>query len=191
MTRVSFIAGRRVLRDSRLLRRNGEAVSRSLKVPVAEIGQGTLALLDRAGRLERRVKDLEEEAAGHKAEALLRKAGILGEDGNDRAEEGRVYIEYLPGADMDEVLRIGRAAQRLTRAILVTALEREGKFAAFCSAKAADIRGIFKASLEERGGRGGGGPSFFQGQFSSGEALRAFLDDLPERAGEKEEREAE
>lgn len=181
MTRISFIAGRRVLRDSRMLRKNGDIISRALKVPVPDTGKGTLALLDRAGQLERRVKALEEETAGYKAAALLRGAGLVGEDGTDRAEEGRIHIEYLPG-DMDEVLRIGRAAQKLTGAILVAASEREAKFAAFCSAPSADIRRIFKAPMEDRGGRGGGGPSFFQGQFPSGEALRAFLGDLPEKA---------
>jgi alanyl-tRNA synthetase len=180
-TRIFFIAGRRVLRDSRMLRKNGDVISRALKVPVTEIGQGTLALLDRADRLERRVKALEEEAAGYKAEALLRKAGLVGEDGTDRAAAGRIHIECLPG-DMEEVLRIGRAAQKLTGAILVTASEQEAKFAALCSAPSADIRSILKAPMEARGGRGGGGPSFFQGQFPSGEDLRAFLGDLPEKA---------
>jgi alanyl-tRNA synthetase len=46
-TRISFIAGRRVFRESRLLRQNGEIVSRALKVPVAETGRGVLALLER------------------------------------------------------------------------------------------------------------------------------------------------
>jgi alanyl-tRNA synthetase len=174
-----------------MLRKNGDAISRALKVPVPETAQGILALLDRAGRLERRVKALEEETAGYKAEALLRKAGLIGEAGTDRAEEGRIYIECFTGMDMEELLRIGRAAQKLTGAILVFASEGEAKFAALCSAPAADIRRIFKAPMEACGGRGGGGPSLFRGQFSSGEDLRAFLNSLPEKAGEAKGRGAE
>jgi alanyl-tRNA synthetase len=79
---------------------------------------------------------------------------------------------------MEDVLRIGRAAQKLSGAVLVLGAEAEGKFAAFCSAKGADIRPLLKDRMEAAGGRGGGGPSFFQGAFDSPEKLSAFIADL-------------
>jgi alanyl-tRNA synthetase len=191
MTRLSFIAGRRVLRDSRLLRQNGDIISRALKVPVADTGKGVLALLDKTNQLEKQVKDLLEAAAKIRAEALLREIGLLpGADNAGAAEEltgkGQVYAGYVPGAaDIDDILRIGRAAQKLTAAVLVLApaggLSETSfpKFAAFCSAKELDIRPLIKERVEAQGGHGGGGPSFFQGVFTSAEGLTAFLQSLP------------
>jgi alanyl-tRNA synthetase len=200
MTRVTFIAGRRVLRNSRLLRQNGDIASRALSVPVAEIGKGVLALAEKVTRLEKQVKDFAEAAAQSTAEALLRRAGLLpdaaaGGAGNevgtaagaaasavDGTGKGRVYVECFPGADMEEVLRIGRAAQKLTGAVLVLASARELKFAAFCSAKGVDIRPLVKEPMEAQGGHGGGGTSFFQGVFDSADRLTAFLKALPGEA---------
>jgi alanyl-tRNA synthetase len=173
MTRLYFIAGRRVLRDSRTLRQNGEIVSRALKVPVTETGAGVLALLDRANRLEGDLKNAQEELARFKAEALFREDLGAPEDG-----KGCLFTALLPDADMEETLRIGRAAQRLTQAVLVLGSVRAGEFAAFCALKGMDIRPLVGDAMEARGGRGGGGPSFFRGAFPSGEALRAFLEDL-------------
>jgi alanyl-tRNA synthetase len=170
-TRISFIAGRRVLRDSRTLRRNGEAISRALKVPVAETGAGVLALLERTSLLERKLKALEEDDALRRAEALIAgKPGMEAQSGS-----GKVLVECLGDTDMEEVLRIGRAAQRLSAAVLVFASSRDLKFAGFCSVKSLDIRPLLKDLMEKHGGKGGGGSSFFQGQFSRAEDLAAFL----------------
>ncbi|GHU97591.1 hypothetical protein FACS189483_04010 [Spirochaetia bacterium] len=190
MIRVTFIAGRRVLWDSRLLRQNGDIASRALKVPVAEIGRGVLALAEKTARLEKQVKDLAEAAAQVTAEALLRKAGLLPEaaadvtiagSAADAADtgKGRVYTECFADTDMEEILRIGRAAQKLTGAVLVLASARELKFAAFCSVTGVDIRSLVTNPMEAQGGHGGGGPSFFQGVFDTADRLTAFLGSLP------------
>jgi alanyl-tRNA synthetase len=178
MTRITFIAGRRCLRDSRLLRQNVELISRALKVPAAETGQGVLTLLEKTSRLEGAVKIFQEDAARRKAETLLRTAGLW--EADSAAGQGKVLIESLADADMDEVLRIGRAAQKLTGAVLVLGSEKEAKFAAFCSAKGADVRPLVKQAMEARNGRGGGGPSFFQGLFDHPETLKQFLSALRE-----------
>ncbi|MDR2633931.1 MAG: alanyl-tRNA editing protein [Treponema sp.] len=174
MTRLRFIAGRRVLQDSRVLRTQGELISRSLKVPVAETGKGVLALLEKTGRLAARVKALEEETARFKAEALLRKAGLL--SGTDASlGQGAILCESFPHSSMEEVLLIGRAAQKLSSALILLAAPQDRKWAAFCSAPGWDIRGLLTAPMKAQGGRGGGSPSFFQGQFPTEEALAAFL----------------
>jgi alanyl-tRNA synthetase len=178
MTRVSFIAGRRVLPHSRLLYANASIVSRSLKIPLGETGSGVLALLEKSNLLERRVKELEAAAAGIQAAALLEKAGLSGAAGG-----GKTLVESFAAVDMEEVLRIGRAAQKLTEAVLVLASERDCTFAAFCSAKGRDVRPLIQAAFEKAGGKGGGGPSFFQGLFASGAELAAFLADVTAGAG--------
>jgi alanyl-tRNA synthetase len=175
-TRISFIAGRRVLRDSRLLRKNGDIASRALKVPVTETGQGVLAALDRMKELEKKVKTLEEESAAFKAAALLQKAGLLP---GDNSGEGALVVESFPETGLNEVLAIGRAAQKLTGALIVLAAEGECKFAAFCSDKKARLPSILKDPMEAQGGHGGGGPSFFQGVFPGLRELKLFLAALP------------
>jgi alanyl-tRNA synthetase len=179
MSRLSFIAGRRVLEDSRRLRRNGEIVSRALSVPVLDTGPAVLALLEKTARLEAQVKEFRETQAAARAGTLLREAGLLGP-----GAEGRVLGAVIPGADMEETLRVGRAAQKLTGAVLVLGSAAELKFAALCSAPNADVRPLVKAAMEALGGRGGGGPAFFQGRFPGEAALRTFLAGLPERLPE-------
>ncbi|MDR2630656.1 MAG: alanyl-tRNA editing protein, partial [Spirochaetaceae bacterium] len=170
-TRISFIAGRRLLRDSRLLGKNASLASRALKVPRLQTGRGAEDLLDRMKELERRLKALEEENAALKAESLLKSAGLL--------PPGGLLVRSFPEADMNEVLAIGRAAQKLTGALIVLAAEKERKFAAFCSDKRADLPSVLKDAMEARGGHGGGGPSFFQGVFPGPKELELFLAALP------------
>jgi alanyl-tRNA synthetase len=176
MTRVSFIAGRRVLAQSRLLWRNGETVSRALKVPVADTGAGVLALLERNAAMERELRALQEATAEQKAEALLntQSAGAC----SDSSAPGPAKLPLLTetyDASFDEILRIGRAAQKKTSAVLLLASRDEKKFAAFCSDKGRDLRPLLKNAMEESGGKGGGGVGFFQGVFESLPALESFL----------------
>ncbi|MDR0374564.1 MAG: alanyl-tRNA editing protein [Treponema sp.] len=176
MTRVYFIAGRRVLRDSRLLRRNAEIVSRALKTPVAEIGASILALLEKANEREQKLKFFQEEDAARKAKALV--AAFANTDASSGVEDAgkpRVITASFMDADMEETLRIGKSAQSLIPAVLVLASEAEVKFAAFSSVKGLDIRGLLKNELEANHGKGGGGPSFFQGMFENLKDLHAFM----------------
>jgi alanyl-tRNA synthetase len=165
-TRVSFIAGRRVLRDSRLLRENAAIASRALKVPVNETGQGVLALLEKTKNLEKRAGELAAAAAESKAGALARKAGT---------RTGGLVLESYAAEGIDELLLIGRAAQKQSQNVFLLASEKDLKFAAFCSEKSKDLRPLIQDAFEKHGGRGGGGPSFFQGQFASPVELAAFL----------------
>ncbi|MDR3139474.1 MAG: alanyl-tRNA editing protein [Treponema sp.] len=178
MTRLSFIAGRRVIRDSRLLRQKGELVSRALKVPVAEISRGVLALLERAGQLERNLKAREEELAEYQARALLRE---LGEDGAPAGS--RIIRLVFTDRDMEEAARIGRVALKLRGGIVLAASRRDFKFAALCGPKTWDLRALLQNAMTRCGGRGGGGGAFFQGVFPGTEELEAFLQALPAEAG--------
>jgi alanyl-tRNA synthetase len=170
MTRITFTAGRRCHRESRMLRKNADIISRALKVPVPDIGRGVLDYMEKSAETEKRLKAYEEEAAAKKAEALaVECAGV--------PKGGLVIRRY--DADMDEVLRIGRAAQKFTEAVLILASENEFKFAAFCGVKDVDIRPLIKTQFDASGGKGGGGPSFFQGSYTDKEGLGNFLNSLP------------
>jgi alanyl-tRNA synthetase len=191
MTRITFIAGRRVQTQSRLLWRNGEIISQALKTPVAETSAGVLALLDRNAALERDLKALREAAAEQKAEALLNKAATDDKAASGGKADGKPStggtISLVAGvpviaetynASFDEVLRIGRAAQKKTTAILLLASREDRKFAALCSGKGIDLRPLLKEAMEGHGGKGGGGAGFFQGVFDTEAALESFLRDV-------------
>ena len=180
MTRITFIVGRRVLLDSRVLRQNAGIASRALSVPVNETGKAVLDLMEKTAQTERRLKALEAEAARVKAQALLSKAALLGKAAASTPEASGspvIVVESYAEAGIDEILCIGKAAQKETEAalVLVLASERDLKFAAFCTVKNFDLRSLIKEAFEAQGGRGGGSPSFFQGSFGTKEALEAFL----------------
>jgi len=167
MARVSFLAGRRLLRDSRLLRQNAAVVSHALSVSVNDTGKGVLELLEKTAQTEKRLKVFEEKAVGEKADALILRAAAC--------SGPALIVESYAGADINEVISIGKIAQKKTASAFVLASEPDLKFAALSSAKNFDLRALLKDALEAQGGKGGGGPSFFQGSFGTKEALGAFL----------------
>ncbi|MCL2608386.1 MAG: alanyl-tRNA editing protein [Treponema sp.] len=197
MTRITFIAGRRVLEDSRLLRHNAVLASHALNVPPAETGKAVTEFLEKSAQLERRLKLLEEIIARQnnslpsnsdmqlklleeiiarqKATALLDKVPPC-----DSASQATV-IEYYKEESIAEILSIGKAIpkeaenRKTAGAMFVLASARELKVAIFCTVKGFDLRTRIKAAFENQGGKGGGGPSFFQGSFTTKESLEAFL----------------
>ena len=175
MTRISFIAGRRVLRHHRMLHENAALISRSLSVPLNEIGNGTLALIDKANAFEWQIHRMEDAAAETKARSLMEKAGSRAQD------RQTVLVESFRGESVDELLRIGKALQKSSESVFILASETELKFIAVCSVKGYDIRPLFAGAFEKANGKGGGGPSYFQGRFAAKEDLLAFLAEVRPR----------
>ena len=191
MTRIGFLAGRRLLRDHRLLRHNAGIVSRALSIPLGETGRGVLDYLEKNSQAEKRLKALEEQIILSKAEALLHKTILLRKNADADASAGpQMVIESFADESIGEVQSIGKAAQKLsagkllsggmpqTHILLVLASEQDLKFVALCSDVNFDLRPIIKNAFDAGGGRGGGGPSFFQGSFGTKEALESFLREI-------------
>ena len=178
MTRIYFLAGRRLLNDSRLLRQNAVTASRVLSVPVNETGKAVLDLAEKLTHTERRLKAFEEAAVKQKAEALIGKAALPSETPNANPA---VIIESYTEEDINEVLNIGKIAQKRTKAVFVLASVQDLKFAAFSSIEGFDLRSVLKSALEAHGGKGGGSPSFFQGSLDTKETLDAFLKEIKDR----------
>jgi len=61
---------------------------------------------------------------------------------------------------------------------LILVSEKDLKFTALGPAKGSDIRPLISGAFEKANAKGGGGPSFFQGQFACGEDLSVFLAEL-------------
>ncbi|MDR0497499.1 MAG: alanyl-tRNA editing protein [Treponema sp.] len=178
MTRIYFSAGRRLLLESRLLRQNAVTVSRAISVPVNEIGKGLLEFLEKNTQMEKRLKALEEKAIHEKAEALLQNAAFLSGAANAFKPAGPelpvIVVESYPDESIDEVLSIGKIAQKQSQAAFILASEQDCKFIAI-AAKGFDIKSLIKDTFDAHGGKGGGSASFFQGSFATKEALKAFL----------------
>ena len=163
MTRVTFVAGRRAFRDHRVVRAAAEKAAVTLKVPVAETGAATASLAERMALQERSLLNLRETLAGHEATRIA------------AANEGRTIVECFGDRGMDEALRVGRALQKLTEAIVVVASAADRKAAALTARKDVDLRATMKQLLETYHGVGGGGPSYFQAAFDSKANLDGFL----------------
>jgi len=163
MTRISFLAGRRAFTDYRTVRRAAEAAAASLRVPVAGIGSAVAAAAERAASMDRILLGLRENLAARDAERLA------------AAAAGGAIIERFADRGIDECVRVGRAAQKLTQATIVVASAADRKAAALSGNSDADLRPRMKALLAAHGGKGGGGPSFFQAAFDSLSDLDAFL----------------
>ena len=170
MTRISFIAGRRVLLHHRMLHENAGLISRNLNVPVNGTGKGTLALMEKANALERRMKEMENAAAVNKARDLLEKAG--------KQNKTDIIVECYRDESISEVLCIGKAAEKLCESVLILASEKDLKFTAVCHAEGCDIRPLVTGALKNANGKGGGGPSSVQGQFFAKQDLDSFLAEL-------------
>jgi alanyl-tRNA synthetase len=163
MTRVSFVAGRRALEDHRNVRRAAEAVSVLLKAPVAEIAVAVRGLAEKSAAQERTLVNLREQVAAFEAVRLT--AGA----------PAKAYSRCYGDRSMDDALRVGRAAQKLTDAVIVVASSADRKAAVLTSRKDADLRQAMKGLSETVGGKGGGGPSFQQIAFDSKAQLDAFM----------------
>ncbi|MCL2480032.1 MAG: alanyl-tRNA editing protein [Treponema sp.] len=173
MIRISFIAGRRVLLHHRMLYENAALISRSLSVPVNGTGSGVLDLAEKTNALERKVKELEDATAGMKARALL-----------EKGKERSVIAETYPDTSAEEIIRIGKAAQKLSESVLILGSGKDLKIIALCSAAGRDIRPLLAGAFEKNKGKGGGNKSFFQGQFPAKENFDAFFDELKNVPGE-------
>jgi len=171
MTRITFLAGRRLLLDSRLLRQNAVIVSRALSLPVGEIGNGVLNFVDKLAEIERRLKAFTEEATREKAEALVQKAASAAACSNLPP----VIVESYAVEGINEVLNIGKIVHKKVQAVFVLASGQDNKFAAYSSVEGFDLRSFLKNAFEAQGGKGGGSNTFFQGSFANNKAMEDFL----------------
>jgi alanyl-tRNA synthetase len=174
MTRITFLAGRRLLTDSRVLRHNAVIASRALSVPVNEIGSGVLSLTERLAETERRLKAFTEAAVKEKAEALVQKASSA----STYSKLPPIIVESYADEDINEVLNIGKIAHKKIQAIFVLASKKDNKFAAYSSVEGFDLRSLIKTAFEAQGGKGGGSNTFFQGSFGTNKSTEDFLEEI-------------
>jgi alanyl-tRNA synthetase len=171
MTRITFLAGRRLLLNSRLLWHNAVIASRALSVPVGDIGNGVLNFAEKLAEIERRLKAFTEAATREKAEALVQEA--IGAAAY--SDLPPIIVESYADEGINEVLDIGKIAHKKIQAIFVLASWLDSKFAAYSSVEGFDLRSFIKKAFDAQGGKGGGSNTFFQGSFADNKAMEGFL----------------
>lgn len=172
MTRLSFIAGRRVLRSYQRLYTQGDGISRLLKVPLEEIQRGVTTLVEKSASQEKSLITLKDRIAELEADRIFAEEKNSGKS---------MVVRYFKDRSMDDAVRIGRALQKQSSAVVVVLSAPERRAAAFCSRDNVDLRPFFKEIFTQHNGKGGGGPSFYQGAFSSLEDLEALAEELYKR----------
>lgn len=164
MLRLSFIAGHRVLREYRMLRDITGDASRLLKVPQEELASAVASLVEKTGLQDKTILILKEKLAQFEARQILQEQG-----------HAALLAKVFTDRSMDDTLRVGRALQKETEQFILVASMPELKVALLSSKKDVDLRPVCKTLLEGSGGTGGGGPTYFQGAFSSREAMNKFI----------------
>jgi alanyl-tRNA synthetase len=163
-TRVEFRCGGRALADYRAMRDSVSAAQRLLSTGPADLASAIQRLQGEARDAKRRVKDLQEQLAGHEAEALVDRATPTG--------SSRIVVEPLEGWDPAGLKTIAAAI-----------VERPGHMAVLLTiatpvsivvARAADVRldagAVLRQLTAKYGGKGGGRPELAQGGGLNGPA---------------------
>jgi len=171
MTRIAFLAGRRLLLNSRLLWRNAVIASRALSVPVGEIGNGVLGFMGKSAETERRLKAFIEAATREKADTLVQKAACAAA----YSKLPSIIVESYADEGINEVMNIGKIAHKKIQAVFVLASGLDNKFAVYSSVEGFDLRTFLKSAFDAHGGKGGGNSTFFQGSFADNKAMEGFL----------------
>jgi alanyl-tRNA synthetase len=179
MTRITFIAGRRIFEESRLLRIQAEGISRLLNAPPLEIFPAMQTFVSKAEQLERGINQKNSEIAQFRAVQILADEGLENSTGNTKIVK-KIFLDI----SQDDVFLTAKTVQKKCGCILVFASVQDKKFCVLASQKGIDIRPLFKKLMEDYGGQGGGGPLFFQGSFSEKSALEKFMNALPKKLEE-------
>jgi alanyl-tRNA synthetase len=176
MTRITFIAGRRVFDESRLLRNQADAISRLLNAPPLELFPALQTFVQKTEQLERSFNQAKTELAQFRAEQIFAESGLA-----NAADSAKICKKLFSDLSQDDVLLTAKALQKKCGCIFVFVSSQDKKFCVIASDKKIDVRPLCKKLMEDFGGQGGGGPQFFQGSFSEKTALEKFMNAVPER----------
>jgi len=154
LTRIEFVAGVRALADYRKANKSAREVAALFSTGRDDAPQVAAQMIEEHKDLNRRIRVLEEIAAGGEAEKLLA-----------RAEDG-VVSEIFDGRDAESLKKLAHAliANSPTVALLAS---RDRDTARLVFARSADASGDMSALMREAcamlDGRGGGRPDMAQG----------------------------
>jgi alanyl-tRNA synthetase len=154
LTRIEFVAGVRALADYRKANKSAREVAALFSTGRDDAPQVAAQMIDEHKELNRRVRVLEEMAAGVEAERLLASAS----DG--------VVTQIFDGRDAESLKKLAHGLMSHPQTIALLA-SRDGNTARLVFARSADAAGDMNALMREAcamlDGRGGGRPELAQG----------------------------
>jgi len=159
LTRIEFVAGTRALADYRRANQSAREIASLFSTGRDDAPQSAAHLVEENKELQRRVRALEETAAGAEAEKLLASAGTV-TDGT------RVVCKKFEGRDADSLKHLAQAMIANSRTIVLLG-SHDGEAARLVFARSEDANGDMNALMREAcalmDGRGGGKPELAQG----------------------------
>ncbi|MCC7010846.1 MAG: alanyl-tRNA editing protein [Acidobacteria bacterium] len=172
-TRVTFICGIRALASHRRSRDVVGAATRTLSVPVEEIGTAIERMHAELREATRALRSAHEELAAFRAAELRRSAEIIG--------ACRVVLRSEPG--LEGAALKGLASAVVSESGTIAALAGRGTptpvVVASSAGTALDAAALLKDVLSRSGGRGGGTPAMAQGAIAV--APDVFLNEIAHR----------
>jgi alanyl-tRNA synthetase len=174
LTRIEFVAGMRALADYRRANRSAREVAALFSTGRDDAAEHAKQMVDENKELHRRIRPLEEMAAGVEAEKLL------------AAATGGVVVEIFDNRDAESLRKLAQAltVQPQTIALLAS---RDQDTARLVFARSADAAGDMSVLMREAcamiDGRGGGKPDMAQGGGKRVEQLEETLRVIREKLG--------
>lgn len=171
LTRIEFVAGRRLLVDYRLANKSARDVAAVFSAGREDGPQLASQLLDENKELHKRLRGLEEIAAGVEAETLLREAETL-------SSGVRLVCKVLEHRDADALRRLAHSLIGNTNTVvLLGSSDKETARLMFARSPDApgDMNHLMRDACALLDGRGGGKPDLAQG---GGKNLSRLLEAL-------------
>lgn len=174
LTRIEFVAGMRALADYRRANRSAREVAALFSTGRDDAAEHAKQMVDENKELQRRIRPLEEMAAGVEAEKLL------------AAGTGGVVVEIFDNRDPESLRKLAQALTAHPQTIALLA-SRDKDTARLVFARSADAAGDMSVLMREAcamiDGRGGGKPDMAQGGGKRLEELEETLRVMREKLG--------
>jgi len=172
LTRIEFVAGVRALADYRKANKSAREMAALFSTGRDDAPQLAAHMVEENKELHRRVRMLEEVAAGVEAEKLLSAARM-------NSEGTRIVAHVFEGRDVEFLKKLAHAIIANPQTIVLLG-SRDADMARMVFARSADAAGDMSALVRDAcamvDGRGGGKPEMAQGGGKTVEKLRLAID---------------
>ena len=180
LTRIEFVAGMRALADYRKANKSAREMAAFFSTGRDDAPQLAAHMVEENKELHRRVRVLEEAAAGVEAEKLMSSA-------RTSADGTRIVTHIFEGRDVEFLKKLAHALMLNPQTIVLLG-SRDGETARLVFARSADARGDMSALLRDAcaivDGRGGGKPEMAQGGGKNVAQLGVAIDHAAASVGE-------
>jgi alanyl-tRNA synthetase len=172
LTRIEFVAGTRALADYRRANKSAREMAAMFSTGRDDAPQLAAQMVEENKELHRRVRALEEVAAGVEAEKLLAEA-------RTDADGTRIVAHVFEGRDAEFLKKLAHALIANEKTIVLLG-SRDNEMARIVFARSADAFGDMSALVRDAcalvDGRGGGKPDLAQGGGKNVEKLGVAID---------------